>query len=387
MTWDYYTRQGLDLASTATSFGFTAAKTGTRLGVRISIRIACQKSDHPILVFCSQGIAHTAFAVTGAVVEHTLFQGSSIASPVLGGAVTTVISLAEQITLAPLHLGEYITTTSLLAAHGSINSEASFSLASFISLVKREWNSPTNSAYLPTTQFGIIQVAKAIVGWVALQGVTQEWQEKRWFKSLREINVNDNRRSMSTIRQRRGQIIAADIGDMPARAFNASSRWKPSGRIPNEHLKTSLRRLSKLVLAGYGGASLLFFGVSPHADATELPARPENQAGKDSEQHQLARAINASEAEAAGEPSEVDDASESVGGSKYSWWDVLLGKHDQKYSNGRERNGRRGQSQSADAHVCRHRPGNLMPRFWVLTDHGRSQIVLVLRGVCFRVKP
>ncbi|KAG9219484.1 hypothetical protein CCMSSC00406_0005378 [Pleurotus cornucopiae] len=389
MTWDYYTRQGLDLASTATSFGFTAAKTGTRLGFSVA-----------------RGIAHTAFAVTGAVVDHTLFRGSSIASPVLGGAVTTVISLAEHITLAPLHLGEYITTTSLLAAHGSINvlsvilpgsSEASFSLASFITLVKREWNSPTNSASLPTAQFGIIQVAKAIVGWVALQGVTQEWQEKRWFKSLREINVNDNRKSMSTIRQRRGsrirvtsdlifpgnsgQIIAADIGDMPARAFNASSRWKPSGRIPNEHLKTTLRRLSKLVLAGYGGASLLFFGVSPHADAAESPARPGKRADKDSEQHQLARAINASEAEAAGEPFEVDDASESVGGSKYSWWDVLLGKHDheifERAANAMDSEAQaKAQMRTSAVIGLEH----LMPRFWVLTDHGRSQIVLVLRG-------
>jgi sn1-specific diacylglycerol lipase len=49
-------------------------------------------------------------------------------------------------TLAPLNFGEYNTSGSLLAAHSSINvlsvfhrsSEASFSLASFITLVKRE---------------------------------------------------------------------------------------------------------------------------------------------------------------------------------------------------------------------------------------------------------
>ena len=33
--------------------------------------------------------------------------------------------------------------------------------------------------------------------------------------------------------------------------------------ISNAELKVTLRRLSKMVLAGYGGASLLFFGVSP----------------------------------------------------------------------------------------------------------------------------
>lgn len=31
--WDAYGRQGVDLASAAASFGFTAAKVGTRLGV------------------------------------------------------------------------------------------------------------------------------------------------------------------------------------------------------------------------------------------------------------------------------------------------------------------------------------------------------------------
>ncbi len=29
------------------------------------------------------------------------------------------------------------------------------------------------------------------MAWVALQGVTQEWQEKGWFKYLQEIDVND----------------------------------------------------------------------------------------------------------------------------------------------------------------------------------------------------
>ena len=40
-------------------------------------------------------------------------------------------------------------------------------------------------------QFGITQISCAIVGWGALQGVTQEWQEERWFKYLREIDVKE----------------------------------------------------------------------------------------------------------------------------------------------------------------------------------------------------
>lgn len=40
-------------------------------------------------------------------------------------------------------------------------------------------------------QFGITQISCAIVGWCALQGITQEWQEKQWFKYLREIDIKE----------------------------------------------------------------------------------------------------------------------------------------------------------------------------------------------------
>ena len=36
--WDRYSRQGIDLAHKATSFGFSAAKAGTRLGVSNEVR-------------------------------------------------------------------------------------------------------------------------------------------------------------------------------------------------------------------------------------------------------------------------------------------------------------------------------------------------------------
>lgn len=171
------------------------------------------------------------------------------------------------------------------------------------------------------------------------------------------------------------------------RALNPSAlhaRWKSStaqGRLPNEHLKVTLRRLSKLVLAGYGGAGLIFFGVSPYIDPAESPTRPGNQAENDFEQDQLARAINASEVEAAGEPSE-DDPPKSVSRSRYSWWDVLLGKHDheiiERAANTIDKNaGAKVQIRTSAVIGLDH----LMPRFWVLTDHGRRQIVLVLRGM------
>lgn len=388
----------------------------------------------------------------------------------------TVISLAEQITLAPIHLSEYITTTSLIAAHSSINvlsvifpgsSDASFSLASFIGLVRREWSAGGDD--LPKKQYGITQVARAIVAWVALQGVTQEWQEKRWFKYLKEIDVKNAPRSMDTLRARRGsrirvtsdiifpgqggpQIIAADIGEAPtgtrSRAQSillsrtksrsslrsvahlhlaSSTDIEPLPQMSDSELKTTLRRLSKMVLAGYGGASLLFFGVSPtdaYKAATSSntsgkmpsrrsPAQAEPTSFSDmmakektAEEAQLTHAIDASEAEAAGDvpftfpgvPSSSTASESSSGVPKpYSWWDVLLGKHDREifelsaaHDHGDESKHRAEMKETAERKKKEMKEkikstavfGNehLMPRFWVLTDYGREQIVLVLRG-------
>lgn len=75
--------------------------------------------------------------------------------------------------MAPIYFGEYITSTSLLAAHSSINvlslifpgDEAVFSLASFFNLVKREWNDPVSSLHLPDKDFSFPQIARAVVAW------------------------------------------------------------------------------------------------------------------------------------------------------------------------------------------------------------------------------
>ncbi|KDR74509.1 hypothetical protein GALMADRAFT_250502 [Galerina marginata CBS 339.88] len=430
--WDRYGRQGIDLAHTATSFGFSAAKTGTRIGFSIA-----------------RGIAAAAVGVTTTVLDVALFGGLPVTRPAFGYAVSTVLTVAEQITLAPIHLSEYMTSTSLLAAHSSINvlsaifpgsSDASFSLASFIGLVRREWGTEGSGGNLPETQYGITQVARAIVGWISLQGVTQEWQEKRWFKNLKEIDVKEAPKSQRTLKHKSSrirvtsdvifpgnqgpQIIAADIGEPePGGRSRASSiylsrtkshislhRYRtgqagiPADLVPpaqtNAELKATMRRLSKMVLAGYGGASLLFFGVSPTAfgggsdkKSTIQPPTSFSTAmaqEKASEESQLTKAVDAAEAEAAG------DGEKPTGGNtkhEYSWWDVLLGKHDQeiferstspaedhadpaKEKEAARRRANKGKMKATAVIGNEH----LMPRFWVLTDHGRGQVVLVIRG-------
>jgi sn1-specific diacylglycerol lipase len=369
-----------------------------------------------------------------------------VSSLVIGGAVATAITLAEQLTLAPLNFGEYITSGSLLAAHSSINvlsvifpgsSEASFSLASFITLVKREWNDPEFSSNLPDRKFGLTEVARAIVAWVALQGVTQEWQEQIWLKSLKEIKVEDH--PQETIRRLRvgsrvrvtsdvifpgngGQLISADIGEVPAANTRALSsipycrgnigtlsstatskrpRVEPPPKPKNStEMKATLRRLSKIVLAGYGGATLWFFGVGPDfASPTTYRSAPGPSNKKKFEEAQLEHAIDASEAEAFGDnlnatpPLAPSADPQNPNAPPFSWWDMLLGKHDQEIfehyadmpvdqqtqqARQAQETWRRKKAQMKNEAVIgvEHQ----MPRFWVLTDHGRSQIVLVLRG-------
>jgi sn1-specific diacylglycerol lipase len=193
-----------------------------------------------------------------------------------------------------------------------------------------------------------------------------------------------------------GQLIVADIGEaspLRAQSFFAFNKGKslnkgktvtrgltpkhptnlPEPRtMSNAQLKTTLRRLSKLVLAGYGGASLLFFGVSltaPHG-----PASANSASEKASEEAHLANAIDASEAEAAGDFPQFS-APPGLGDPQYSWWDVLLGKHDheifERYANTSE--------DKADAEIkekmratAKIGAEHLMPRFWVTSFRWES---------------
>ncbi|KAH7921707.1 alpha/beta-hydrolase [Leucogyrophana mollusca] len=398
--WERYGRRSLDVASAMTSIAFSAVKGGTKLGFSLA-----------------RDVASNTVGVTAGAFDRVVFGGHTVTAPVIEGAVSTAITFAERLTLAPIFFGEYISSASLRAAHSSIDilsvifpgsSEASFSLASFITLVKREWDSPGFTANMPDKRYGLTEVVRALVAWVALQGVTQEWQEKRWFNYLQEIQVYDHasgpqlKRVPSRVRVtsdvifpgNRGQLIAADIGEAPRTRPRSSStlsigklsissmssfKWKDVRTEPPQRpiaeVKANLRRFSKMVLAGYGGASLLFFGVSPlfTSKAAEAPTHSNE---KDAEEAQLESAVNAAEAEAAGNQS--SPVSLESDNPEYSWWDILMGKHDKEiFENSVHHDHDVEARVRATAVIGIERQ---MPRFWVLTDHGRRQVVLILRG-------
>lgn len=371
-----------------------------------------------------RNVASSTVVATALAFDDTILGREQFTAPVVEGAVSSAIDFAETLTLAPIYLGECISSASLRAAHSSIDilsiifpgsSEASFSLAPFIDLVKREWDNPTPSHTIPIKKYGITEVARALIAWVALQGVTQEHHESRWSPYLREVEVHSPttgpqlKRVPSRVRVtsdlilpgHRGQLISADIGEASTNTHSrqrsasvlsrlsvtslSSLRWRDSrpehNQKPTEEVKMNLRRFSKMVLAGYGGASLLFFGVSPLFASPSVRAKaPTVSNEKEAEEAQLEKAINDAEAEMEGSSGTLPSSPED--NVEYSWWDILLGKHDKEIfersvHSGRPDNQNMRARMRATAVIGIERQ---MPRFWVLTDHDRCQVVLVLRG-------
>lgn len=433
--------------------------------------------------------------------------------------LTTSLNHLENVSLLPILLGETITSTSLVAASAAISyllqhteTEASFSLTSFVELVRREW------AEFGVAGRSVIEVSRAIAAWAAIQGFTKQWSEERWLKAVVELTPDDLkppprprgqrqeplplpgriRRAISKVSVtediiapgRQSQVISADIGErvMSGGEFSPSL-WEAPGargsnqrRLSNYETWKTMRRLSKVVLAGYGGPTLLFFGVSLYPDVKDpkLSKSEREQTDKevkDAEEDVLVHAVKVAEADALSPrswsdplPDDEDDDDDNVeelpennnnqhrrdcsfinqaerpsGSTKaaysYSWWNVLLGKHDRDifegfaFAEGEDSEPdmtrsayNTGPSSPTYSHFGPSRsnsfkdgfPGNSlqfptmtasvaeklseqksksskqpeslktltavigdlshMPRFWVLTDHGRRQVIVVVRG-------
>ncbi|KIJ32331.1 hypothetical protein M422DRAFT_35874 [Sphaerobolus stellatus SS14] len=441
--------------------------------------------------------------------------GFSIARGIVSVApipfLTTSLNHLENVSLLPILLGESLTSTSLNAASAAIShfgvpatdTEASFSLTSFVELVRREWE-----------EFGVkgrsmIEVSRALAAWAAIQGFTKQWAEERWVRTVKELTPEDFKppparkkgkgktvdsekdrprlkRAMSKISVtedfialgRQSQVISADIGEkilsMGDESVEVGEGSMSRRRRSNYEDWKTLRRLSKIVLAGYGGAGLLFFGTplkpDPTLGKTMEPHMQDKTDGqvKSEEEMTLVHAVEDAEAEEnimsppQGDFAPGPGTDEAIPGLStlrrrvsfikqthddrndrnanthhstaysYSWWNVLLGKHDRDifegfaFAEGNEsdRDTIRTPSAASSPTVSyfpsrgnsfhdipaslldntpkstprppKVKPPKLrkppktpsavigdmhhMPRFWVLTDHVRRQVVVVVRG-------
>jgi sn1-specific diacylglycerol lipase len=114
---------------------------------------------------------------------------------------------------------------------------------------------------------------------------------------------------------------------------------------------------------------LLFFGVP--LPSNQRDNRTEEQT-KGEEEETIAQLVLDSEAQ------EVDDAAKQrsatlIPGRK--WWDIIMGRHDQEII---EHFATLDQpTAKITATVEEHEQ---IPRFWVLVDHSRREVILILRG-------
>ncbi|KAI0250528.1 hypothetical protein BJV78DRAFT_1376372 [Lactifluus subvellereus] len=368
---DKYGRFGLDAATAASTISFAAARATTKLGFSVT-----------------RSVASPAVGAAGSVLDVALGEnfGASIA---LDRATNAIIAAAEKLALVPISIGESLASASLIAAYSSIDAlsslfpggeDAPFSIASFINLMRNDWNNPELGEHLPEERFSVTEAARALFAWGTLQGVTYDWQVAKWSKCLSEIPREDaiptrvRRDSIIHITGDvmlpgiNGQLLTADITEKLSGTESLAVPHQPrlphppsrrNHTTPNCDLRLTLRRLSKMCLAGYGGASLLFFGVP----AAPTPAAAQINS-KATEKATLEAAVEKSEKVQGDPPSR-----------KYPWWSMLLGRHDHDiflhYASG-------GTRETDVTAVIGDE--SRMPRFWVLTDHSRQQIVLVFRG-------
>ncbi|KAF8742878.1 Lipase (class 3), partial [Rhizoctonia solani] len=412
--WQRFSNMGLSAASVATSFGFTAVTRGTQLGFGIA-----------------RGITSAVAYNSTALAENVILGEQIGVAKTVGKAINSAFGIAESVALAPIHLGHNIASTSLVAASSSLEllvwmfgtQEVGFSLAEFRTLIQREWSDPPGAETLPPERYGAASIARALVAWAALQDATSSWGIQRCLRNSREISMAEWRgeiqlepssdadyeplgedfeiviTSDEELPNDGGTLVEAQISRFrppgayvwgepeelspsPSSESTASSRSvtllnettlppAPQGVVDWAHLRPILRRMSHLVVGGYGGASFLFFGLTfPSTGESDDPTKVQDATSSENGQS-ISRIVQEAESEARVPPPRPAEPSRT-------WWGLITGRHDQEIF---ERFAEHGAEKvEGKANTATLGDASRLPRFWVLTDHGRKQIVLVLRG-------
>jgi sn1-specific diacylglycerol lipase len=234
----------------------------------------------------ARGATKTVCVIGGVFIDTALpASGTGTASGMaLAYLVTSGIDLAEMITMVPMKIGQSITSTSLVAASGSVDvlssvfgtHEASFSLAEFVTLVRREWNSPLMADQLPEDKekYSVLAVARSLVAWATLQRATSDHHVAKWLDAMEPVpnevwlapspepihapapstGSRDSRLFVMEdvfLPEHGGQLITADIGEkslLPPSAEYGREETLPARNFGD--IRLTLRRLSKLCLGG-----------------------------------------------------------------------------------------------------------------------------------------
>ncbi|KAK4687653.1 hypothetical protein P7C73_g2466, partial [Tremellales sp. Uapishka_1] len=379
------------------------------------------------------GIAKTlttgALTVGSSAVDYAFGLSSPSTGYLSGPTATMAASLnllffdgIETIAIGGINLGEALTSQSLVVvssvaeninalfnSSGEDSAEAGFSMMAFVKLVNRELE--LEEEHGVREKLGIIRVASALAGWAAIQSMTVEWNDERILDSLEPVDLEqwkDEKEKRpedldlepesepdleikvtehENVEGSNAEIISAEVG-------HASGRGTPSQRKSYFTDRTYLRRMSKIVLGAYGGPGMIAFGMprppnlwnkQSGTPSSPTGTPPPASSGTDAEKQDLllSHSVVQSESTTPVEPGRGQRLS--------TWWDTVRGRNDQlifehyaKLGEGSKVGVKTGDEKEKkemeqEASVFAGQDPTL-PKFWVLTDHNRKEVVLALRG-------
>ncbi|KAG8682595.1 hypothetical protein FRC08_014867 [Ceratobasidium sp. 394] len=137
--------------------------------------------------------------------------------------------------------------------------------------------------------------------------------------------------------------------------------------------------MSHLVIGGYGGASFLFFGLAfPSIGEAAASAQPIDSPAASPSSSTPQRNQSIADVVHKAESESRAPASQQPAEPRRSWWGLITGQHDQEIF---ERFAGHSRTASAVGEDGKRNTAVLgdaarLPRFWVLTDHARKQVVL-----------
>ncbi|KAF8760049.1 Lipase (class 3) [Rhizoctonia solani] len=344
--WQRFSNMGLSAASVATSFGFTAVTRGTQLGFGIA-----------------RGITSAVAYNSTALAENVILGEQIGVAKTVGRAINSAFGIAESVALAPIHLGHNIASTSLVAASSSLEllvwmfgtQEVGFSLAEFRTLIQREWSDPPGAETLPPERYGAASIARALVAWAALQDAT------------REIQLEP---SSDTDYEPLGEDFEIVITPPGAYVWGEPEELSPSPSSESTASSRSVTLLNETTLPPAPQGVVDWAHLRPILRQSDDPTKVQDATSSKNGQS-ISRIVQEAESEARVPPPRPAEPSRT-------WWGLITGRHDQEIF---ERFAEHGAEKvEGKANTATLGDASRLPRFWVLTDHGRRQIVLVLRG-------
>ncbi|KZT53382.1 hypothetical protein CALCODRAFT_525150 [Calocera cornea HHB12733] len=432
-----YARSGIHAATLGVTLGFGAATTGTRIGFGIArgITTTAVSLGSALLDYAWGTDVTTAATVNSAIVRGLRFAetlvltpmqlGESLASSSLGAAGSTLDALAAL-------LGSEEPSFTLGAFVQLVRREWNHPhLAEFLPATKPSlWDTTRALVAWASLQAVTWDWAAARTLAACTPVPRAQWAAPLLAPPTRPGNQDVHVTSNVHFPDQAGELITAEIGSAstppgtPPRGPATLTRQAEAeaeaeadaqpGKLPYPLLRANLRRCSKLALGSYGGAGMIFFGIPmPTPQPAAATAREAAPSGADPEAARaspdgattLVGVVQEAEVEArANGPPTPPPAGRP---DQRRFWDIVWGKHDREIFESfvRRDEGRaagtgtqaaQGQGGEGEGEELRPAAGLEqetelkssatvgadadLPRFWVLTDHGRRQVVLVLRG-------